>query len=115
MTDLLTIHDRGRGPEIRGTRITVYNVMDHHLGGKPAEWIAEFYSIGVEEIHAATQYIDRHIEELMPKYQRDLAWARQGNSAVVEASLSKSHDKLMRLKSEIDSRKSGGSNGQVAG
>ena len=29
------IHDRGRGPEIKGTRITVYSIMDHY--GK-ADW-----------------------------------------------------------------------------
>ena len=26
-----TIRDRGRGPEIEGTRITVYDVMDYYL------------------------------------------------------------------------------------
>ena len=33
------IHDRGRGPEIKGTRITVYDVMDYHPL-HPASWIA---------------------------------------------------------------------------
>jgi uncharacterized protein (DUF433 family) len=34
------IHDRGRGPEIEGTRITVYDVMDYYLDGWPAARIA---------------------------------------------------------------------------
>jgi hypothetical protein len=25
------IHDRGRGPEVKGTRITVYNLLPHFL------------------------------------------------------------------------------------
>jgi hypothetical protein len=26
-----SIHDRGRGPEVKGTRITVYNLLPHFL------------------------------------------------------------------------------------
>ena len=34
-----TIHDRGRGPEIEGSRITVYAVMESYLDGWTAPTI----------------------------------------------------------------------------
>ncbi len=96
------IYDRGRGPEIRGTRITVYNVMDHHLAGKSTAWIAQFYGISEIATHAAVDYIDAHLGELMPKYDRDLRWARTGNPPHIQALFAESHQTLMRLKENVD-------------
>jgi uncharacterized protein (DUF433 family) len=115
MDDQSIIHDRGRGPEIRGTRVTVYNVMDHHLAGRPATWIADFYSITVEAARGATDYIDRHLDDLMPKYRRDLDWARRGNPPQVETELAGSHERLMRLKNELDLKKTGAADARAAG
>jgi hypothetical protein len=38
----------------------------------------------------------------MPKYQRDLDWARRGNPPLVEAMFRESHKKLMRLKEDLE-------------
>ena len=37
----LEIHDRGRGPELVGTRLTVYDIIPCRLVGRTAEYIAE--------------------------------------------------------------------------
>jgi hypothetical protein len=39
------IHDRGRGPEIRGTRVTVYSILDYLTAGWPPPRIAELFRI----------------------------------------------------------------------
>ncbi|MGC8639754.1 MAG: DUF433 domain-containing protein [Isosphaeraceae bacterium] len=35
------IINRGRGPELKGTRVTVYLVMDYVRAGAPPQWIAQ--------------------------------------------------------------------------
>lgn len=39
------IIDRGRGPEIEGTRITVYDVMDYWIAGWNVEQIAGLWRL----------------------------------------------------------------------
>ena len=46
MIHIPKIHDRGRGPEIEGTRITVYDVMDYYCEGWPATRIAVHLGLG---------------------------------------------------------------------
>jgi len=99
--------NRNGTPSVRGTRLTVYNIMDHHLAGRPATSIAEFYGIPLGDAQAAMDYIDAHLGELMPKYQRDLEWARRGNPPHVEAMFAESHKKLMRLKEDLGRKTTG--------
>jgi uncharacterized protein (DUF433 family) len=107
LSDKTIIHDRGRGPEIRGTRITVFNIMDHHLAGRSREWIAEFYKLSSAEVQAAQDYIDAHLSDLLPKYERDVDWARKGNSAEVQALFEESHRRLKRRVAEMKGAKAG--------
>jgi uncharacterized protein (DUF433 family) len=44
------IIDRGRGPELEGTRITVYCVMDYVLAGDPPARIAEELKLSEPEV-----------------------------------------------------------------
>ena len=46
------IIDRGRGPELKGTRITVYCIMDYLRAGDPPARIAE-------ELAASRELLDR--------------------------------------------------------
>lgn len=102
------IHDRGRGPEIRGTRITVFDVLDYSLTGWTAEQIATLFKITVEQVHAALLYIDEHRSELMPKYQRMLDFCAQGDSPVVRAQYARSHARLIALQEQLQRRKEAG-------
>ena len=52
------IINRGRGPEIAGTRITVYDVLDYRKHGWHRDVIAGFFRLSSEQIQAAFDYID---------------------------------------------------------
>ena len=55
-TDL--IHDRGRGPEILGTRITVFNLLPHFLDPTATEsYICRLYELSPQQVAAARAYV----------------------------------------------------------
>jgi uncharacterized protein (DUF433 family) len=64
------IINRGRGPEIAGTRITVYDVLDYHKHGWHRDQIAAFFRLSSHEVQVALDYIDAHKDEVMADYQR---------------------------------------------
>ncbi len=108
MADEPIIRDnQDRTPSVRSTRLTVYNIMDHHLAGRSAASIAGFYDIPLSDAQAAMDYIDAHLGELMPTYQRDLERKRRGNPPHIEAMFAESHKKLMRLKEALEHKKGG--------
>lgn len=52
------IHDRGRGPEIAGTRITVYNLLSSFLDPEATEKeICRVYELTPEQVSAARAYV----------------------------------------------------------
>jgi uncharacterized protein (DUF433 family) len=81
------IHDRGRGPEIKGSRITVYDVLDYHKQGWEPSRIAELFHLPVEQIAAAVAYIDSHEVAVMKEYQKMLDREVKGNPPEVQAKL----------------------------
>jgi uncharacterized protein (DUF433 family) len=98
------IHDRGRGPEIKGTRITVYDVMDYSEHGDDRAYIASILRLTPEEVDVAIRYIEQHKAELWPKYQRMLAWAEEGNPPHVLEKLQRSHEKMMARRRALEQR-----------
>lgn len=85
-TDQIII-DRGRGPEIAGTRITVYDILDYTTKNWHHTAIAALLRISSDQVLAAIDYIDRHRDEIMPKYEHMLERARQGNPPEIQAKL----------------------------
>ena len=81
------IHDRGRGPEIEGTRITVYDVMDYYREGWPATRIAVHLGLGTPDIQAAIEYIDAHRAEVETDYSRMVERSLRGNPPEVQAKI----------------------------
>jgi uncharacterized protein (DUF433 family) len=69
------IVNRGRGPEIAGTRITVYDVMDYRKLGWHRDRIAVLFRLGSADIQAAFDYMDAHQEEVEVRYAKMLARA----------------------------------------
>lgn len=67
------IIDRGRGPEIEGTRITVYDVMDYWQEDWRAEHIAALFRLPIDDIEAAIDYIETHREDVMRVYKQIVA------------------------------------------
>src|SRR5712691_9003008 len=86
------IIDRGRGPEIEGTRITVYDVMDYLQEGWRYDQIAGLFRLPPDDIQAAILYIEAHHAEVMVDYQQILTRHSQAHGqpqASAEVALSK--------------------------
>jgi len=67
-----TIVNRGRGPEIAGTRITVFDVMDYLKHGWHRDRIAALFRLSSRDVQAAIDYIESHRDEVESDYQRIL-------------------------------------------
>jgi uncharacterized protein (DUF433 family) len=97
------IHHRGRGPEIKGTRITVYDILDYR-GKHTTDWIANLLSVTTAQVEAAYAYIDEHKDDVMPEYAQMLARDAAGNSpeirAMLEASRKRTAPKLRAMKEQ---------------
>ena len=99
------IIDRGRGPEIMGTRITVYDVVDYLQEGWRYDQIAGLFRLPPEDIQAALQYIEDHKDEVMTAYQQILAWHRTVHyPAAVQEKLAQNRQKLQAKLAEIQAR-----------
>lgn len=94
-------------PAIRGTRLTLYHIMDDYVARRPVEQVAEFYKLPVGDVVAAYSYIQQHEAEMKPQYEKMLERNRRGNPPHIEAILAKSHEKLMRRKAELDRKRAG--------
>ena len=95
------IHDRGRGPEIEGTRITVYDVMDYYLDGWPAGRIANWLAQTTPDIQAAIDYIEAHRPEVEAEYRKIVERAERGNPPEVQAIYEASRELVAAKKAEI--------------
>ena len=99
------IINRGRGPEIEGTRITVYDVMDYVQEGWRYDQIAGLFRLPPEDIQAAIQYIEDHREDIMTAYQQILARHRNVQyPPAVQAKLAQNRQKLQAKLAEVRAR-----------
>ena len=81
------IIDPGRGPEVAGTRITVYDVMDFTRRHAAAAEIAAEFGLTLEQVAAATRYIEEHRAEVEAEYQTILERNARGNPPEIQALL----------------------------
>jgi uncharacterized protein (DUF433 family) len=95
------IINRGRGPEIKGTRVTVYDVLDYVLDCWPQKRIADWFNVTVPQVEAAVEYIQEHTIEVLTDYIKILERAQRGNSPEVQARLAANHARFLELKREI--------------
>ena len=91
------IIDRGRGPEIAGTRITVYDVLDYHKLGWHRDLIAVTLSVSSEQVEVAVRYIDEHRDEVMADYAEMLERDAQGNPPELQAKFDAGHDRFLAM------------------
>jgi uncharacterized protein (DUF433 family) len=100
------IIDRGRGPEIVGTRITVFDVMDYLKHDWHRDRIAALFRLSSRDVQAAIDYIAAHREEVEAEYQRILD--RHHNYQYppdVQAKLEESHRRFVEFVKELRSRR----------
>ncbi len=81
------IIDRGRGPELAGTRFTVFDIIPLLKKGRPPQYIAATYGLSEEQVATLIQYIEAHKDELMAMNDEIEAWVARGNSPEVAAKL----------------------------
>jgi uncharacterized protein (DUF433 family) len=95
------IHDRGRGPEIKGTRITVYSIVDYLLLAWSAERIAAWFRLTLPQVEAAIEYINEHSLEVLRAYVKILERSERGNPPELQTILDANHEKFLQLVSKI--------------
>jgi uncharacterized protein (DUF433 family) len=100
------IIDRGRGPEIAGTRITVYDVLDYHKSGMHRDLIAGILDLSSEQVEVAIRYIEENRDEVMADYQEMLARDARGNPPELQAKLVAAHARLQARLRELREAKS---------
>lgn len=94
------IIDRGRGPEIAGTRITVYDVLDYHRLGWHRDRIATTLDLSSLQVEAAVRYIEEHRDEVMADYQQMLDRDARGNPPELQAKLDAGHERFLAMMQE---------------
>ena len=90
------IADTGRGPQIVGTGITVYDVLDHARSGWDTVLIACEYGISSPQVEAALAYVEHH-PEIEVEYAQILERRRRGNSQEL-------HALALRVRAEVEAR-----------
>lgn len=90
----LYIVDRGDGPKITGTRITVYTILEYLRDGRSRDWIAATLQLSSAQVQAAMDYIDEHHAEVNAEYEKILARIRKGNPPHIEEKLQLNRAKL---------------------
>jgi uncharacterized protein (DUF433 family) len=99
------IHDRGRGPEIEGTRITVYNLLPHFLDAETTEAsICDRYDLTPEQVGAARAYVLRQPDVVLERYMMIEARMASGNPPEVLERAEKARAALLRFKEWLAGR-----------
>jgi uncharacterized protein (DUF433 family) len=93
------IHDRG--PEVKGTRITVYAILDYLLVAWSPERIASWFRLTVPQVEAAIEYIRHYTLEVMRNYIKILERVERGNSPEVQAIIDANHEKFLQMAAKV--------------
>jgi uncharacterized protein (DUF433 family) len=91
----------GRGPEIAGTRITVYDVIEYYNAGRHRDMIAAILSVSSGQVEAAIRYIEEHREEGMASYEKNMERIRRGNPPELQARLDAGHERFLTVVQEF--------------
>jgi len=90
------IINRGRGPEIAGTRITVYHIWEFHRAGDNRDDIALTFGLSSRQVQAAVDYIAAHQSEVEQEFAKIQERIGHGNLDWVEKQLLQNREKLQK-------------------
>jgi uncharacterized protein (DUF433 family) len=90
----------GRGPEIVGTRITVYDVLEYHKEGYHRDMIADTLELSSGQVEAAIRYIEEHRDEVMASYDKNMERINRGNPPELQAKLDAGHERFLAMARE---------------
>ena len=82
------------GPEVEGTRVTVYRIMDFVREDSSADRIATELHLTAEQVRVALDYIAVHRSDVEAEYDQILQRVQQRNPPHVEAGRATSPDAL---------------------
>jgi uncharacterized protein (DUF433 family) len=110
----IAIIDRGRGPQLASTRITVFDVIHYLEGGHSANYIALVLGITLAEVQALIHYIEEHKDEVMAAHRQIEERIARGNPPEVEARLANSptHAMIQARWAEIQRKRAQEKNGE---
>jgi uncharacterized protein (DUF433 family) len=97
------IINRGRGPEIAGTRITIYRIMDFLKYNYSIPDIARELGLATEQVYAAIEYIDAHRAEADREYGLIMDRMNQPNPPEVDRGRAKTREELReRIRARLE-------------
>jgi uncharacterized protein (DUF433 family) len=100
------IHDRGRGPEIVGTRITVYNLLPDFLDSTATEaQICQLYELTPEQVAAARAYVLNNPDTVLAEHMRIETKMSAGNPPEILEKARRTHAAFVSFKEWLDRRK----------
>lgn len=107
------IHNRGRGPELVGTRMTIYNLIpDFRDPNRTEAEIAQEYHLTPEQVAAMRAYFVRHFDEVMAENDRIDERVRKAIEAQdtpeFRAKWDATHENFERFKEWVAERKAEG-------
>jgi uncharacterized protein (DUF433 family) len=91
------IVETGRGPEIAGTRLTVFDVIEYYKTGWHRDMIAVTLDLSSRQVEAAIRYIEEHRDEVMARYERNMERIRRGNPPELQAKLDAGHERFLAM------------------
>jgi uncharacterized protein (DUF433 family) len=103
-TATIEIIDRGRGPQLSTSRITVQDLVPYLLDNASYSDIREAMpSLSIEEIQLVEAYIRQHSAEVMEQDRRirERAAARRGTDEEIEKERAQRQARLAKYRQEI--------------
>ena len=99
------IHDAGCGPEIEGTRVTIYNLLPHFLDPDATEAsICRRYELTPEQVAAARAYVLNQPDVVLGRYLQIEAKIASGNPPEVVEKAEKTRAALLSFKQWLAQR-----------
>jgi hypothetical protein len=112
-TDLII--DRGRGPELSGTRITVYNLLPYFLDPTiTEEYICRVCEITPQQVAAVRAFALNHADAVMAEHRRIEARMSEGNPPEVIAKAQQTHAKFEEFRHALAQREHRNDDGREA-
>jgi uncharacterized protein (DUF433 family) len=110
------IHDRGRGPEIEGTRITVYNLLTDFLDPTATEdSICRMYDLTPEQVAAARAYVLNNLDTILAEHLEIEARMDPGNPPEVIERAKQTRANFQRFKEWLAERQRADAREDTAG
>src|ERR1043165_3253832 len=97
------IQDRGRGPEISGTRITIYNLLEPFLDPRVTEAeICRVYDLTAEQVAAARAYVLSHPDAVLAEHLKIEERIAAGNPPEVRERAGRARETMQSFKKWLE-------------